>query len=631
LFLPGAFYCSRLINFSLKFEILKFTNHNISLVAFFTIILFSSIILLGSCSKDIDNSTGNEQVPDLVSKVNSSVSGFVTDENNIAASGAIVKAGTVTVTTDEYGYFEIKNVQVVKNAAVVTVTKAGYFNGIKTYIAVEGKSAFFRIKLLPKTNAGSIDGNSGGNVSLSNGLNITLPASAVVNATSNAPYSGTVNVAAKWIDPTSAELKLMMPGDLRGIDDAGGLKSLTTYGMMAVELTGAGGEPLQIATGKKATLTFPLPASIVASAPASIPLWYFDEEKGLWKQEGSATKTGNSYIGEVSHFSFWNCDYPNTYIQFDCTIKDINGQPIPFAVVRITEESNPINSRSGWTDSSGYVAGAIPDNANLLFEVFNDHNCITPVYSQNFNTGSNNISLGTISINNTTKLASVNGSITNCAGSPVTNGYVVLKIGQSYFKYTVNNSGQYYFTLLMCDSSTTVSLFARDVSTMQESAPLNLTLVNGINAAGNLQACGSSVHEYLNFVIDGTSISYATPIDHIEVDTVSWTTPASFQIFAASNPVWDDQVEFYFEKGNLAVGSQLQFTGMWCFGSSSSSIPSSIYTDDNFPISGLITITECGSVGEHLAGYFSGTFTGTERPTGIFHTVTGNFRIIRIL
>jgi hypothetical protein len=35
-------------------------------------------------------------------------------------------------------------------------------------------------------------------------------------------------------------------------------------------------------------------------------LWSFDEAKGLWKEEGQAIKTGSNYVGDVSHFSFWN-------------------------------------------------------------------------------------------------------------------------------------------------------------------------------------------------------------------------------------------------------------------------------------------------------------------------------------
>ena len=245
-------------------------------------LLFTSVLFF-SCQKElsIDNGTGSLP-PDLKTKISSSVSGFVTDENNAAVMGATVQFGSSATVTDKFGYFEAKNVQVVKNAAFVTVSKPGYFKGIKTYIAKEGKSAFFRIKLIPKTIVGNINGTSGGSVTLTNGLSIALPAGAVVNAATNVAYTGTVNVAAFWINPEAADLNKIMPGDLRGIDKDGSLKLLQTFGMAAVELTGASGELLQIATGKKATITLPIPASLTASAPASIPLWYFDETNGLW-------------------------------------------------------------------------------------------------------------------------------------------------------------------------------------------------------------------------------------------------------------------------------------------------------------------------------------------------------------
>ena len=147
---------------------------------------------------------------------------------------------------------------------------------------------------------------------------ISLPSNSVVNVATDAPYTGTVNVAVHWIDPTAVDLDQIMPGDLRGIDETGSLKGLKTFGMTAVELTSASGELLQIASGKKATLTMPVPPALLSNAPSSIPLWYFDEINGLWKQDGTATKTGNTYVGDVSHFSFWNCDQPGDYVQLNC-------------------------------------------------------------------------------------------------------------------------------------------------------------------------------------------------------------------------------------------------------------------------------------------------------------------------
>ncbi|HRI25050.1 MAG TPA: hypothetical protein PLZ45_10250, partial [Ferruginibacter sp.] len=269
--------------------------------------------------------------------------------------GATVLVGSSTVITDKYGYFEAKNVQVIKEAAVVTATKAGYFKGIKTYIAKEGKAAFFRIKLIPKKTVGVITAAAGGTISQPNGLSIKLPAGGIINALTNTAYTGTVNIAAYWINPAANDLNRIMPGDLRGINTEGALQLLQTFGMAAVELTGSSGELLQIADGQKATLTLPIPSSLSAAAPASIPLWYFDESKGLWKQEGSATKTGNTYVGDVSHFSFWNCDVPSNFVQFNCTLKNSSGDPLPYALVKITVVGTN-NSRWGYTDSSGYVS-----------------------------------------------------------------------------------------------------------------------------------------------------------------------------------------------------------------------------------------------------------------------------------
>jgi len=351
----------------------------------FIAVIFVVAGCLTSCQKEI-SSTGIDietEPTDLSKKITSSVSGFVTDENEVAVQGASVVFGNASASTDKFGYFEIRNQQVVQQAAVVSIIKPGYFKAVKTYIATANKSAFFRIKMLPKTIAGTVDAAAGGKVTLSSGLSVTLPAGAVVNAATGNLYTGTVSVAAQWLDPTATDLDRTMPGDLRGLNTDGALKLLQTYGMCAVELTGSSGELLQVANGKKATVNFPLPSAVAGNAPNSIPLWYFDEAKGLWKEEGSAVKSGNNYVGEVSHFSFWNCDVPANYVRFDCTVKDASGHPVANTTIKISVVGNTQNYRYGYTDSSGYAAGLVPDNSQLLLEVFSDFPCIVSLFSQN--------------------------------------------------------------------------------------------------------------------------------------------------------------------------------------------------------------------------------------------------------
>lgn len=591
--------------------------------------LILTTFFLASCQKELNSDElflGNNT--DLTTRVNAAVSGFVTDENNQAVNGATVKFGTATVMTDEYGYFRFSLNNVIKNAAMVSVTYPGYFKGIKTFIAEEGKSAFFRIQLLPKTTAGSFNATSGGVVSLPNGLSINFPSNVITDYTSSnsSPYSGTVHVSVHWLNPTAPNLAQIMPGDLRGIDSEGAMKVLQTYGMAAVELTGDAGQVLNITAGQSATVNFPLPAAIAATAPASIPLWYFDENLGLWKQEGSATKTGNSYVGTVSHFSFWNCDVPNNYVQFNCTVVDGDGAPVAFAWVKISEVSNPYNAGFGLTDSSGYVHGAVPNNSSLKLEIYTDFSCGTPVYTQTFSTTNTNISLGTITIPiGSVNLANVTGTVTDCSNAPVTNGYVMMLKNGSYYRYGLDNAGAFDFSTIICNGSEAVSFISEDRNSMQQSTPLNYTLNNGNNAVGNLQACGVTTQQFIDYSVNGVSASMTAPADSLMMYVNPQVTPNQIVITGMSlnsgsgGSTGTQYVSFSFDATGIAVGSSQTMAQFFCTNITDS-------TSITTPI--MVNITEYGAIGAYISGNFSGVFTGAA-PANTPYTITGSFRVRR--
>jgi hypothetical protein len=563
-------------------------------------IVLLGIILSFGCQKEFDSGDGGgtppENKPDLTTKVMSSVvSGFVTDENDKAVKSASVEVGGVTTTTDKYGYFEVRNVQVVQNAATVSITKPGYFKAIKTYIATQGKNAFFRIKLLPKNTVGNINAATGGSVTLTNGLIITLPANAVVNANTNAAYSGSINVAAQLISATDPNLNRIMPGDLRGLNTDNDIRILTTYGMAAVELTGAGGELLQIASGKKATLTIQIPASLQATAPQTIPLWSFNENNGLWKEEGAATKTGNTYVGEVSHFSYWNYDVPANFVLFNCTLVNQKGQPIQHALVKISVVNKPNSSGSGYTDSAGYTGGAIPNNSQLLMEVFSSNNCNAPVFAPTFQ-------------------ANVTGTATNCANTPLATGYVILQIGNQNYRYPVTN-GVFNFNSILCSAPTNVTIVAEDVSASQQSTAVNYSLIAGDNAVGNIQACGVTTQQFINYTINGISYSYSSPIDTffysnqntyiiIQGETISPPRSGSYMLM---------------DNANIAVGTSQSLIVF---------DPSQINDSTTITTPIMVNITEYGAPGQFVAGNFTGTFRGSP-PSNTVYNVTYSFRIRR--
>ena len=90
-----------------------------------------------------------------------------------------------------------------------------------------------------------------------------------------------------------------MPGALIGIRTNNQKEILRTFGMAAIEIEDELGNKLQLRIGKEATLTFVIPTNIQSSAPNLIPLWYFDTEIGIWREEGQATKVNNTYVGKT--------------------------------------------------------------------------------------------------------------------------------------------------------------------------------------------------------------------------------------------------------------------------------------------------------------------------------------------
>jgi hypothetical protein len=107
----------------------------------------------------------------------------------------------------------------------------------------------------------------------------------------------------------------------------GSTSILYSYGILRVKLTGTNGEDLQVAPGKTAGLTVHIPEKQLATAPATIPLWFFDEETGVWKEEGEATRQGNKYVGTVKHFTDWNADDPKDRATIIGKVADCKGKP----------------------------------------------------------------------------------------------------------------------------------------------------------------------------------------------------------------------------------------------------------------------------------------------------------------
>ena len=463
-----------------------------------------SMCFLNSCKKSFSD---EQSIPVLTDTTNisarilQSVAGFVTNENGAAVANATITAGNKSTTTDQLGHFQINDVSLSKAAGFIKVTNSGYFDGYRTFVGIPNQETFIRVQLVPKTDVGNISASSGGTVSTTDGAIVVLPPNAVVVAGSNMAYSGTVHVAAHLYNQDDiTQWSKMMPGDQRGTDSDAHMRLLKSYGMLAVELKGDAGELLQIATGKEATITTPIPTAMVAEAPASIPLWSFDVTKGLWKQEGTTNKNGNTYTGNVQHFSFWDGATGVAVVNLNAQVLNSALQAIGNIYICIRRADDPNIGTSAFTNTQGNVSGAVLANTALVFQVYTVCGGINLVYSQNITTTNSDVDLGTI-IANLGDLLIVTGSVVDCNNTPVTDGWVLLRIANVTWHAPIVN-GNIVFSTTSCTNLNTTYVAIDWGHSQQSVVPGNTTLHAGTNDLGTLHACGTSTVGFVDYSID---------------------------------------------------------------------------------------------------------------------------------
>jgi hypothetical protein len=301
-----------------------------------------------SCNKDENNET-----PIVSNTYSITLAGQINDENGQGIPNVTVQVGNKIDQTDGNGIYLIEKVSVNKSRAVVKATKTGYWNRSSGFIPSNSTVQYCNLVMAQKAAATSIQSSTGGSAT-SAGATVVFPPNAFVTAT-GLPYSGTVNITSKHLATTDPNFGELIPGgDLMAEDNASNSVILISYGMIGVELTDNNGNPLQLGLGIKANIQLPIASAQLATAPATIPLWYFDETKSLWIEEGIATKQGNNYVGQVSHFSWWNCDQPTPAATICGYVYDAYGNPIVNAFIYYN------NVGGAFTDQNGFYSGQVP-------------------------------------------------------------------------------------------------------------------------------------------------------------------------------------------------------------------------------------------------------------------------------
>jgi hypothetical protein len=273
-------------------------------------------------------------------------------------------------------------------------------------------------------------------------------------------------------------------------------------------------------------------------------------------------------------------------------IKDQNGNALYRAQVIMKINTDSFSSVGyGYTDTTGMVSGKVPINKTIQLKIYG--RCNQVIYSQDIGPFSSNIDMGVITVNvSSPSQVTVSGTVVNCIGTPVTIGFVDFSIDSVHNRAAVTN-GSFSITISRCSSTpTTAAITAYDVTGNQNGTATNVAVNSGTVNAGQLIACGISSSQFLNYTMNGATVSYVPPTDSLGL---VGNGNNQYSIYARRSPNNGEQVS-------------LSFTA-----SGTGTVPVNylyIYTSSKmYSKQGTINlnITEFGPAS---GGYIGGNFTG---------------------
>lgn len=566
------------------------------------IILFANLVIMllaiYGCSEDgitTPNTPNNNG-----GSITTTISGIVVNESNEPVQGATVTAYGQVKTSGSNGEFMFTNITVPANRLFVKAEKSGFFTATRGELPKSGATVL-KITMMQKTITHSINSTTGGSADLSNGSKVEIQPGSVVKSDGTS-YSGQVNMSVVYMDPTDVKFsETVAGGDMMARRSDSSDAVLFSYGILKVEMESPSGEKLNVTGGKPSTITTTIPASLVASAPATIPLWYFDENTGLWREEGTATKQGNKYVGTVNHFTDWNNDYPGYLTRVEGKVVDCQGTPIPGVVVKVGQTI-------AVTDEAGNYVRTVP--TGVEFE-------ISVEATQNFGMSSTPVQIPALTQNQVYQVPLcqlacfpyITGTFKDCRGNNIygtlsvfwdnrNQGIMPTQTGGFRVYVAPNKQARLKFTSY---SGTVI-----DTVVQTPSSPVELNL-------GNLRNCSGVVQCENSFVITGAGynnkyvrLQSAVAIGYYSVkDSVTGLTCAAM-----------DTTSFSLVFPGKTTGSFAWQSGALTYKTLNTFAAKTIN----------INVTEYGAVGEEIKGTFEGTFQSTSGPVTI---TNGKFCVIR--
>lgn len=401
------------------------------------------LISFTACRKD-EHQINYEEEPTTETPVvkQSNITGIVTDTEGNVLANTEVNLNGVVATTDENGVYFFEKAEISSNGSLVETIKPGYIPQYKFVFNEPGELSYLNIYMIPEVTIEEFSSTEGGTFAIQEKSKITFLPNSILNEDGTV-YDGQVVLKGHWYDPFTDNIVETMPGDLRGVNILNERVQLATQGMFSLDIYDTNNNELML--GKPVELSFYVgDKGVDIDGSGTMPLWYLNEDSGVWMEEGNSQLEGEFFVGEVSHFSFWNCDFPYPLTCISGIVTDVNGHDIPFADIQIVAQNN-LSCGLGSTNQRGYFEAKVPAGVELIMYI---NGCINGIDLGAFNRDVNELGFIESDLENT----GFSTSLINCESLPVAEGYVIVSVGDFTRVLYGNEQGEVFGSVATCSS-----------------------------------------------------------------------------------------------------------------------------------------------------------------------------------
>ncbi len=467
------------------------------------------LLTLFGCHKDSIHISKRDIVPVVPSSLTQThLTGFVTDNAYRPIDHCSITIRNSSCLTDPSGFFNLNNVHAGSKGDVIAFSKDGYFDSYASIFPLPNQKLNLQVQLIPKPQDQTFNPGETIHVSLRDGGQISIP-----------PYSLQTEEGVLVFDDIHVFLyemvdlcnSLCMPVNFEtGFEQQ---EKIDPHWLLLMRIEDSQGNKLQLVPGKNAAFR---PSSNLIDQPI------FSYSSGYWHPADSILDRGVISLSSLPQRLSSGKVYSYVLVKGKITLP--NGNKSNIYTQSIYAIHSFSQNRHDYTVLSS-VSGAfiLPVRSQVDTKVKVVDICEQVVLTKNLSSYSTNPSqdlILPIQIFPSPDFV-VSGKLTRSSGKPITNGLVTIRLdnGLSY-KQWVNNKGDFYLSMINCDSKLMdISFF--DLDSLQylsftkptdHSYSFNAKLTNTLNQFVSIQI--DSAYPYL---FDSPTISYDNTLGKVSI------------------------------------------------------------------------------------------------------------------